>query len=150
MTEKAARSKAFLLRAKRATYAAKAPEVEPSRPASHDLRFEADGGWLYIDTYLGGPQFAGEEAVWKDGTPLWAMNYCGRVKGPGFSGDFLKQALLRVPEDMPYRGPAEYREGSLLYRRESEGDMDWFHGHEEIYENDACVYECVFHGGAVM
>ena len=59
----------FLLRAKTCTYAAHGAETLPSRPNSHDLRY-AEGDLLYIDTYLGGVRFAGEEAVWKDGVPV--------------------------------------------------------------------------------
>ncbi len=140
--------KTFLLLAKRCTYAAKAPESEPSRPGSHDLRYE-DGDWLYIDTYLGGTNFAGEEAVWKDGVPIWAMNYCGRVMGEGFSGDFLKAALMRVPEDAPYRGPIEYQDGPHLYCNTCAGDPSWFYGREEIFKSGVCVYECVYHGGQI-
>lgn len=77
----------FLLRAKRNTYAGEAREVEPSRPASHDFAY-AQGEYAYRDTYLGGEQFAGEEAVWHHGAPVWSMNYAGRVIGDNFSGDF--------------------------------------------------------------
>ena len=97
----------FLLRAKRATYAAGGAQTAPSRPESHDLRYE-EGGLLYIDTFLGGERFAGEEAVWLDGLPVWAMNYAGRVVDERFSGPFLKAALLRVPEDLLFRGPPLY------------------------------------------
>lgn len=36
------------------------------------------------------------------------MNYYGRVIDSMFEGDFLKEALLNVPKDMPYQGPKEY------------------------------------------
>ena len=55
----------FLMRAKRATYAGKGAETVPSRPESHDLEYR-EGELRYIDTYLGGAQFAGEEAVWME------------------------------------------------------------------------------------
>ena len=140
----------FLLRAKRATYAAGGEESAPSRPGSHDLRYEEDGGWLYVDSYLGGERFIGEEAVWKDGVPVWAMNYSGRVAGKGFDGDFLKAALLRVPESAPYRGPIEYQDGPLLYCNTSAGAPDWFFGREEIFRSGVSVYECIYHGGIVV
>jgi hypothetical protein len=139
----------FLLRAKRSTYAASGAERASSRPESHDLQYEEENGWLYIDTYLGSERFIGEEAVWKDGTPIWAMNYSGRVIGKGFDGDFLKEALLRVPEQSPYRGPIEYQEGSFLYCNTSAGEPDWFFGREEIFKNGVSIYECIYHGGIV-
>lgn len=138
----------FLLKAKSNTYAAKAAETAPSRPNSHDLRYE-DGEFLYIDTYLGGEKFAGEEAVWENSVPVWSMNYVGRVIADGFSGDFLKDALLRVPKDKPYRGPEEYRDGEYVYRSEVEGTFEWYNGYEEILKNGVRVYECRYHGGII-
>ena len=138
----------FLLRAKRATYAGKGPEGAPSRPASHDLHYQ-EGDLTYIDSYLGGERFAGEEAVWHAGAPVWAMNYVGRVTGEGFSGDFLKAALLRCTPDMPFRGPREYRDGDCLYRCSVTGEFGWFRGTETIAFQGRTVYECLFHGGSV-
>ncbi len=36
--------------------------------------------------------------------PFWSMNYVGRIIAEGFSGDFLKEALMNVPEDKPLEG----------------------------------------------
>ena len=108
----------FLIRAKQATYAGKGAETTPSRGKSHDLVYR-DGDYMYYDTYLGGEEFAGEEALWISGIPYWSMNYIGRVTGENFSGDFLKEALLRVPEENPYRGPREYTNGDYTYRCEN-------------------------------
>lgn len=138
----------FLLVAKANTYAAKAGECAPSRPASHDLRYES-GDYLYIDTYLGGEKFVGEEAVWIKGVPVYSMNYVGRVVNAGFEGDFLKEALKLVPADKPYRGPGYYAAGDYSYHCKVDGDIDWYQGYEDIYCRDTLVYECYFHGGAV-
>ena len=92
----------FLIKAKQATYAGKGAETAPSRIKSHDLVYR-DGDYMYYDTYLGGDRFAGEEALWISDIPFWSMNYAGRVIGNHFSGDFLKEALLHVPEEKPYR-----------------------------------------------
>ena len=139
---------AFLLRAKKNTYAAHGAEASSSRPASHDLAY-TEGDLFYYDTYLGGLQFAGEEAVWDSGVPVWSMNYCGRVTGDGFNGDFLKRALLLVPESAPYRGPEEYREDDMAFTCHAEGDPDWYQGYEEIRLGDKRVYECFYHGGII-
>ena len=138
----------FLIAAKQHTYAGKGGETESARPEAHDLAFRADD-YLYLDTYLGGERFAGEEAVWLLEQPVYAMNYCGRVLHDSFSGDFLKAALYHVPEDMPFRGPEWYQEGDYLYHCSCEGDLDWFQGYEEIYREDTKVYECHFHGGSI-
>lgn len=138
----------FLLRAKKATYAGKGPEIQASRPKSHDLDY-SEGDLRYIDTYLGGEKFAGEEAMWRNGIPFWAMNYCGRVIAEGFSGDFLKEALSHVPEDIPYRGPREYKKNDFLYKCTVQGEFEWFYGFEEIFLGKIKVYECMFHGGEI-
>lgn len=66
----------FLVRAKRKTYAGKGCECNPSRPNSHDFNYE-EKDFLYIDTYIGGECFSGQEAVWKSKNPIYAMNYSG-------------------------------------------------------------------------
>ncbi len=138
----------FLIRAKKATYAGHGNESEATRPASHDLMY-GEGKYLYYDTYLGGDRFSGEEAVWIEGRPVWSMNYIGRVIGSGFSGDFLKEALSRIPKERPFRGPAEYSEGEYSYRCTVTGVFEWFQGYEEIFRSGEKIYECYFHGGLV-
>ncbi len=139
---------AFRLEANVNTYAAFKNEVDPTRPGTHDFRYE-NGKFMYHDTYVGGEKFAGEEAVWKDGVTVYAMNYMGRVLSDGFSGNFLKEALRAADEKMPYRGPEFYQSGEYLYKCNVTGDFTWFQGYEEIYQGDIKVYECVFHGGMV-
>ena len=138
----------FRLKANVNTYAGFMNEVDATRPASHDFRYE-DGDYMYHDTYVGGEEFAGEEAVWKKGVTVWAMNYIGRVLDDRFSGDFLKEALRAADKKMPYRGPEIYQSGEYTYRCKVTGDFTWFQGFEEIYMNDVKVYECVFHGGKI-
>ena len=138
----------FLIRAKRATYAGKGAETASSRIKSHDLVYREDD-LMYYDTYLGGEKFAGEEALWIADVPYWSMNYVGRVTGSPFSGDFLKEALLHVPENTPYRGPAQYENGDYAYSCSVEGEFDWFQGKERITYQGRLIYECCFHGGMI-
>ncbi len=139
----------FLIRAKRATYAGKGAETTPSRIKSHDLVF-SEGDLMYYDSYLGGEKFAGEEALWISGVPCWSMNYAGRVTGENFSGDFLKEALLLVPEEEPYRGPREFVNGDYAYHCDTNGTFDWFQGKETIDFQGKLIYECYFHGGLIV
>lgn len=140
----------FLLRASAATYAAHAPEdASPSRPASHDYHYR-DGNYLYIDTYLGNHAFAGEEAVFENEQPIWAMNYCGRTLSDRFSGDFLKEALLLRPADAPFRGPKLHRRGAFTYVNRFSGDLHWFSGEEAIFCEGEQVFECRYHGGILV
>lgn len=77
------------------------------------------------------------------------MNYIGRVTGDHFSGDFLKEALLLVPEEKPFRGPERYVNGDYEYVCEIQGDAEWFQGQEIIKYKGTEIYECIFHGGLV-
>lgn len=138
----------FLIRAKQATYAGKGAETVSSRVGSHDLIYR-EGQYMYYDTYLGGDKFAGEEALWISEIPFWSMNYVGRVIGENFSGDFLKEALLRVPEDKPFRGPSEYTDGDYTYKCDIDGGYEWFQGKEIISLKGNLIYECYFHGGLI-
>lgn len=138
----------FIIKAKRNKYAGYGKEVDASRTASHDFCYK-ENSLLYYDTYLGGENFSGEEAVWHNQTPIWCMNYAGRVIGDNFHSDFLKEALLHVSEDMPYRGPAIYTKGDYHYHCKIEGEFIWYQGYEEIFYVDEKIYECYFHGGVI-
>ena len=139
---------AFRLEANRNTYAAFSNEAPSTRLDSHDYRYEK-GDYAYHDTYVGGEQFAGEEAVWKNGKAVYAMNYAGRVLAEQFSGNFLKEALRAATMAMPYRGPQFYQSGEYLYTAKITGDISWFQGMEEIFYHNTKVYECFFHGGFI-
>lgn len=138
----------FLIKAKKATYAGKGAETISSRPKSHDLVY-SEGDLTYYDTYLGGDKFVGEEALWVGGEPIWSMNYAGRVTGESFSGDFLKEALLNVPYEKPFRGPEYYENGGYEYKCGVNGGFEWFQGYETISRGGLIIYECYFHGGKI-
>lgn len=137
---------AFRLEANRNTYAAFMNEAASTRLDSHDYTYSS-GDYTYYDTYVGGEQFAGQEAIWYQGKARYAMNYLGRVLEQQFSGNFLKEALRQADTAMPYRGPKFYQSGQYLYRCSVVGDFTWFQGFEEIYCGEEKQYECCFHGG---
>lgn len=139
---------AFLLSAKRSTYAAHAPEGTSCRPGSHDLSY-AEGSMSYLDSYFGGNSFHGQETVWESGGAIWCMNYSGRTLAPTFSGDFLKLALQRGTPDAPYRGPQFFQQDGYTYVCQNQGSIEWFSGTEAIFFGEQLVYECRFHGGWV-
>lgn len=115
----------FLIKAKQKTYAGKGAETTSCRPESHDLVY-SEGDYMYYDTFLGGGKFVGEEALWVKGEPYWSMNYAGRVTGENFSGDFLKEVLLLVPEDKPFRGPEHYENDGYTYECKVRGTLPGF------------------------
>lgn len=139
----------FLIKAKQHTYAAKMGKVTSSRTASQDYQFK-EGDYLYLDSFLGSEKFSGTEAIWFQDQPLWSMNYYGYVMALGFSGDFLKESLLHVPYDQPFRGPQLFQKGDYTYHCQTEGDSHCFHGKEEIFFKDKKVYELYFYGGDLL
>ncbi len=141
----------FLLRAKRATYAAGAAPTGSSRPTSSDLRY-TDSDYLYLDTYLGSRDFIGEEAVWFQGNPIWGMNYHGvMLVEPIPDGFFeiLRAALFAAPAEAPFRGPAEFNLGDFRYACRWQGNIERFTGQEWIEHRGCRIYELNFHGGKI-
>lgn len=138
----------FRLEANVNTYAGCMKGINSTRYDSHDFSY-SNGSYTYHDTYVGGEQFAGEEAIWYKGKSQYAMNYMGRVLGQQFSVEFLKEALRNANKNMPYRGPEYYQSGEYTYKCNVVGDFNWFQGYEEIYCNNEKVYECYFHGGVI-
>ncbi len=138
----------FRLKANRCTYAAGCNRVQSTREASRDYRY-AEDEFVYHDTYVGSESFAGQEAIWKNGRAVYAMNYCGRVLKDNFCSSFLKAALLEANPQMPYRGSEMYCSDEFIYRCKVNGDFTWFEGTEEIWDQTEMVYECRFHGGLI-
>ena len=103
----------FLVKAKKATYANKTNKVNSSRKESHDYSYQ-ENNYTYLDSFFGAENFSGQEIVYKDEKPCWSMNYYGRVIEENFNGDFLKEALLQVDEELPFRGPLFYQKGEKL------------------------------------
>ena len=151
MTSSTVELSAFLMRAKAAAYAGEGAHASSSRIASIDIPYQ-EGRYSYLDTYLGGLKFIGEEAVWKDEKPIWGMNYYGwmitAAVPPGFS-EFLKAALRQIPPDAPYRGPEHYADEVFSYHCKWQGTLERFNGREVIYLNRHKIYELVFHGGEI-
>lgn len=91
---------------------------------SHDYHYKDKNGFTYLDSYLCGECFVGEEVVWLCENPVWSMNYVGRVIGENFSGDFLKEVLMQVPAELPFRGPEIYTKGDYHYHCKVDGEFD--------------------------
>ena len=143
--------KCFLVRAKVNTYAGNGALSAPSRPNSKDLHYK-EGDLLYIDSYLGSADFIGEEVVYENEKPIWAMNYYGKMLVPDVPEGFshcLKGALKAIPVEYPFRGPETFEHGRFTYRCSWQGGLSDFMGNEEIYLDDACIYKLGFHGGYI-
>ena len=144
---------AFIVRAKAATYVGDGQHVTSSRAGSHDLRF-ADGEWSYHDSYFGGADFLGEEVVYLEGTPVWAMNYYGRILREDLltaaqAGQMIKASLSRMYGEGRFLGGFAHTEGGLTYIDASEGSTEHFHGREVIRRREELAYELLYHGGMI-
>ena len=147
--------KKFLVVAKRATYAnGMAKKVESLRPGSHDYHFK-QGEFIYHDTYFGGKKFIGEEVVYKNNQPIWAMNYHGQALDKNLSeasvDQALRPALMKVGEGdiLPLRGPKEFINGDWRYTFEVNGKINDFVGTEKIFFRGRVVYRLYCHGGEI-
>jgi hypothetical protein len=143
----------FIVRAKAASYVGSGKESGSCRPGSHDLRF-SDGSFLYLDSYFGGADFIGEEVVYFEEKPAWAMNYYGRILAPDSitaeeTGGIIRKSLSRLYQQGRFLGGFEYTDGRDAYFDTNEGNVTSFTGAEWIERDDVRVYELVYHGGLI-
>lgn len=61
----------------------------------------------------------------------------------------VKEALMAMPKELPFRGPEIYTKGDYVYHCRVNGDFIWFQGYEEIFYMENKIYECYFHGGTI-
>jgi hypothetical protein len=150
----------FLAEAKIRTYAAggaaSEAAVPPALQGGHQLEY-GEGSLLYRDVYFGEASFAGQEVVYFGEHPIWSMCYAGgwtpRLTEPAEAervAGVLRAALRRVPEDRPFRGPLEYREGPYTYRNEPLGELARFRGAEQITKGALVLYELHYCGGRLL
>ena len=144
---------AFIVRAKAATYVGGGANSLSRRPGSHDLEFQ-DGPFAYLDSYFGSADFIGEEAVYYEGQPVWAMNYYGRILEPALitaaeAGQIIKASLTQMYKQGRFLGGFTHSVENSTYVDTSEGDTAAFTGKEWIVRGDTRVYELVYHGGLI-
>lgn len=111
------------------------------------------GEWRSNDNYFGGEPYGGRIVVFHKDQPVWMMVYYGFV-AEGIGADpvygILRNALMRMPEEAPFRGPGEYEEGDLTYLNNWTGDVDKYSGEEQIVDkNKGLVYKANYFGGLV-
>jgi hypothetical protein len=145
--------KDFIVRAKAATYIGSGRESGSCRPGSHDLAFH-EGAFQYLDSYFGGTDFIGEEVVYFEGKPAWAMNYYGRILEPGRIsaeevGNLLKKSLSQLYRENRFLGGFKYVDGIDTYCDTNEGDLHTFMGKEWIERDGTRVYELIYNGGLI-
>ena len=151
-----ARVSKFLVDAKRKTYAGlddDATVLAPLLPGSKQLEYH-DLDLSYRDIYFGMRFFVGQETVQAGADVIWSMSYAGGVAPTVVNRNeflavyaFLRQALLAIREDHPFRGPSQFENESFRYVSTSSGDVAEFHGEEQIHRGGVSVYGLRYGGG---
>lgn len=147
----------FIVAAKSACYVGSGAKVPPSRPGAMDLTY-AKPGWSYRDSYFGGTDFIGQETVWRamgaDGTPVWAMNYHGRILRDDLidgarAAEVIRAALSALYREGRFLGGFDFIDSDCAYRDRTDGTVAAFTGTEEIAVRGTLAYRLVYHGGTV-
>jgi hypothetical protein len=160
----------FLVDAKKHCYAGNGEElILPD--GSKQLTFQK-GNFHYTDNYSGWYQAPGSEIVrWQkeDGRRIWQMSYSGGML-EGFHGNvqltkqtfgFLKECLLSVTPDNPFRGKRaeiirkKIEDNTFSYQCDVEtnyGNIKNFHGTEMIWttKQDNIIFSQRFIGGLII
>jgi hypothetical protein len=144
---------AFVVRAKAATYVGGGAKSLSRRPGSHELEFR-EGPFSYLDSYFGGADFIGQEVVYYQESPVWAMNYYGRLLEPAMitateAGQIIQESLALMYREGRFLGGFEHAAQGSQYIDTSEGDVTSFTGKEWIVRAGSRVYELVYHGGLI-
>ncbi|MEN8173029.1 MAG: DUF5680 domain-containing protein [Chloroflexota bacterium] len=143
----------FIVGAKAATYVGDGSKSPSCRPGSHDLAFRKGDYW-YLDSYFGGSDFIGQEVVYYQDAPVWAMNYYGRILKPALIsaaevGQVIKESLSLMYGEGRFLGGFEHAVRGDTYSDTSTGDAASFRGEEWIRRGKIRVYELRYHGGLI-
>jgi hypothetical protein len=143
----------MIVAAKAATYVGGGIKAEPSRPGSHDLGW-SQGRWRYLDSYFGGTDFLGQETIWLDDAPVWAMNYYGYILRPDLidgqrAGETIKAALMAMYSEGRFLGGFDWTGPHGQYRDTSTGDTRHFTGRETIIVQGEQAYALDYFGGLI-
>ncbi len=144
----------FIVEAKSQTYVAGAKAQPSNRIGAHDIGYKR-GIWRYLDSYFGGTDFAGQEVVWLEEKPVWAMNYFGRIVEPAIidatvAGTIIRVALSQLYKQGRFLGGMTFNHALGNYIDTSEGDCSHFRGHEFIEVDGRKAYELDYRGGLII
>ncbi len=144
---------AFIIEAKACTYVGSGQPSLAHRPGAHDLEYHR-APFAYLDCYFGGADFIGEEVVYCDGRPVWAMNYYGRILYPDLiaaaeAGQIIKASLTAMYGEGRFLGGFIYEIHGSVYHDTSKGEFTAFTGREWIERDGVMVYELHYHGGLI-
>ena len=140
--------KSFIMNANKPHATGKAKTTKEA-DGSRTIVYEK-GDYRMHDNFFGGEPYGGRLVVFYQEQPLFLEVYYGQTTRPADPiYDFLREALQFPDEDNPFRGPIEYKKGSLTYKSTTEGDVKNHTVKEYIYDGDDEIYWAVFIGGLV-
>ncbi len=152
----------FIVKAKKNGYAS-GKEKRRETDGSKTFTFQ-EGNFYYTDNYAGSYQAPGNELVrWQKGEDwqrIWQMSYSGGMlpkfwedrKLSSLTFEFLKDALMEITPESPFRGPKLYSGIDFIYKAKVKGDIQRFSGKEEIINRKSLltVFSQDFIGGLVI
>lgn len=104
------------------------------------------------DNFFGGEPYGGRIVVFYKNKPVWMMVYYGWIE-KNIAVDevyaILKKALMKMPEEDPFRGPKKFVENEFIYQNEWTGDVERYSGKEKILKNNQLIYKANYMGGIV-
>jgi Domain of unknown function (DUF5680) len=108
----------------------------------------------YMDSYFGSSDFLGQEVVWQNGTPIWAMNDHGRILHPDLYDGARAGATSQVGRGNVYAlqtflGEYEFVLEHSVFRMSTVGDAASFSGSEWHEVGGVIAYRFDFHGGCI-
>ena len=142
----------FLITCNRNGYATEKTIQKKEKDNSITITY-SQGDWQMHDNYFGGEPFAGRMVIFYKNQPVWIMVYYGHVDKEYKNLDkiygFLKQALLKMPENEPYRGPRELIELDWRYSNKPKGNLFQYAGEERIYYQGKEIFRTNYFGGLI-
>jgi len=151
----------FIVKAKKNTYAGMGEEKR--LPDGSKLLVFQEGNFYYEDNYGGSYQAPGRELVkWQreDGQRIWQMSYSGGMPSEFWGNKilkdktftFLREVLMLINFDYPFRGPLRHENEDFAYTTEVKGNIQKFSGIEWIRskELERIMFSQDFIGGLVI
>ncbi|MCW8328735.1 DUF5680 domain-containing protein [Photobacterium sp. SDRW27] len=143
----------FIVKAKANSYVGRAPKCLSYRPGSQDIQFQV-GLFKYLDSYFGGTDFLGQEVVYFNDVPVWAMNYYGKILSPDIydgekAGNVIVESLALLYESGHFLGDSTHQTELGIYNDTNEGSVLSFTGYEWIDYQERKVYDLHYHGGLI-
>ncbi|MBI5273486.1 MAG: hypothetical protein HY860_00340 [Chlamydiales bacterium] len=104
------------------------------------------------DNFFGGESYGGRLVVFYKNEPIWMMVYYGFISqdiDTKLIYKVLRNALLNMPGEYPFRGPENYQQDPYAYTNAWQGKLERFSGKEMIHLSDKSVYQASYMGGLI-